>query len=41
VEDRVRRGHGRLLTADLLLVAVLVLLCLLRPSLAVIVFLHF
>jgi hypothetical protein len=41
VKDRVMRGQGRLLTADLLLVAALVLLCLLRPSLAAILFLHF
>lgn len=41
VKDRVTHGRGRPLTGDLLLVAVLVLLCLLRPSLAAIVFLHF
>jgi len=41
VKDRVIHGQGRPVTADLLLVVVLVLLCLLRPSLAAIVFLHF
>jgi hypothetical protein len=41
VKDRVIHGQGRPVIADLLLVAVLVVLCLLRPSLAAIVFLHF
>jgi hypothetical protein len=41
VKDRVMRRQDRLVTADLLLVAAIVLLCLLRPSLAAIVFLHF